>query len=107
MLWTLAGEDMLLHLPGRSRFAGSHRGREQVVGVFQATGSAAGRSIRIELHDIVGNDEHVVGLHRMTGAREGRTINQSACIVCHVKNGELLEVWLWPENVREFDEFFA
>jgi ketosteroid isomerase-like protein len=107
MLWDLAGEDMLFHMPGKSRFAGTHRGREQVLALFQATGAASGNSIRISLHDVVGNAEHVVGLHRMTGTRDGRTIDQSACIVCHVKEGVLLEVWLWPENVRRFDEFFA
>lgn len=107
MLWDLAGEDMLFHMPGRSRFAGVHRGREQILTLFQATGAAAGRSIRIELHAVVGNEEHVVGLHRMTGTREGHAIDQHACVVCHVRNGELLEVWLWPENLREFDEFFA
>ena len=103
----LADKDIRFHITGRSRWAGHYRGREQALKVFHDVGAATGRSVRIELHDVVGGDEHVVGLHRMRGHRDGKALDQNGCLVCHFKDGLMTEAWLAFENQRQFDDFWV
>lgn len=106
MLWTLAGDDLAFHVPGRSRWAGEHRGKEKLLELFYKVGEAAERSIKLELHDIVGGEDHVVGLHHITGSVGGKTLDQNGTTTCHVKDGKIIEVWLGFWSQRAFDEFW-
>jgi uncharacterized protein len=106
-LWQIAGEDLGFHVPGRSRWAGEHRGREQLLKLFHEVGQVAERSVRMELHDIVGGDEHVVGLHHVTASLPGKSLDLNGTAVCHVADGKIIEVWLGWESQRTFDEFWS
>lgn len=106
-LWAIAGEDLAFHVPGRSRWAGEHRGREQLLQLFHLIGQAAERSIRLSVHDIVGGDVHVVGLHHVTASIGGRHLDLNGTAICHVESGKIMEVWLGWESQRAFDEFWG
>lgn len=106
-LYQLAGEGMAFYVPGRSVFSGVHRGRDQILKLFHETGAVTQHSIRIELHAILGSDEHVVGLHRITAMRPGRTLNQHGCLVCHVSGGVLTDAWLSFEDLKRADAFWG
>jgi uncharacterized protein len=106
-LWSIAGEDLSFHVPGRSRWAGEHRGREALLGLFHRFGQAAERSVRIELHDIVGGEDHVVGLHRMTATIGGKSLDLNGTTTFHVADGKIVEVWLGWESQRTFDELWG
>jgi hypothetical protein len=106
-LWQIVGENLELHVPGRSAFAGVHRGRERILTVFYESGRLAGRSFKLELHSVLGGEHHVVGLHHITGTRDGRSLDQNSGLICHVESGVIVEVWVFLENVRQFDDFWA
>lgn len=106
-LWQIVGENLALHVPGKSAFAGVHRGRERILGIFYDSGRLAGRSFRLELHAVVGGEDHVVGLHHITGTRDGRVLDQKSGLVCHVEGGVIVDVWVFLEDLRQFDEFWA
>lgn len=106
-IYHLSGDNLEFHVPGRSPFAGLHRGKDEILKLFHETGRRAGRSIRLEMHAVVGGPNHVVGLHRITGAREGRTLHQNGCLVAHVQGGVLIDTWLTFEDLKAFDEFWA
>lgn len=106
-LWQLMGDDVVLHVPGRSVFAGSHRGKERILSVFYESGKLAARSFRLEAHAVFGERDHVVGLHHITGVRGDRIIDQDSFLVCHVGDGVLVDVWVGLVDVRQFDEFWA
>ena len=103
----MAGSDLSLHVAGRSRFAGVHRGAEAVLKVFYATGVETDHSLRVEMHALMGDGDHVVGLHRLTASRRGRALDQNGCVVCHVHDGSVKDVWLVVEDQYAFDEFWA
>jgi len=105
-LWQIAGEDLAFHVPGRSRWAGEHRGREQLLQLFYTVGQAAERSVKMELHDIVGGEEHVVGLHHVTASLPGKSLDLNGTAVCHVSDAKISEVWLGWQSQRAFDEFW-
>ena len=106
-IWALSGENLQFHVPGRSPWAGVHVGRDQILKMFHETGKAAGHSIKIKLHALVGGDSHVVGMHHITGSREGKVLDQHACLVAHVSGGVLVDVWLAFQDLKGFDRFWT
>ena len=105
-LWAIAGPGLVLHLSGRSKWAGDYGGREQLLDMFYRIGHEAEGSVRIQLHDIVGGDTHVVGLHHVTATRQGKPLAINGTAVCHMADGTITEVWLYWESQKTFDEFW-
>jgi ketosteroid isomerase-like protein len=106
-IYSLAGDNLEFHVPGRSPFAGLHKGKDQILRLFHETGRVAGRTILIEMHALVGGPNHVVGLHRLLGKRNGKVLDQNGCIVAHVQGGVMIDVWLVFEDLKAFDDFWS
>jgi len=62
--------DIVWHAPGRSQLAGDHQGVDTVLGYFGRTMELTGGSFRVEVHDVVANDEH--GGRAQLGPRRAR-----------------------------------
>jgi uncharacterized protein len=99
--------DAVWHAPGRSPLSGDHRGVDAILGFFARTMELTGGSFRVELHDVVANDEHAVALYVARGEREGRTLEDRSVLVSHVRNGKLLETWQHSEDQYAADEFLS
>lgn len=106
-IYSLAGDNLEFNVPGRSAFAGLHRGKDQILWLYHESGRRSGRSLRVDMHAVVGGPNHVVGLHHLSGARGNRVLDQNGCIVAHVQGGVLLDVWLTFENLKSFDDFWT
>ena len=61
---------------------------------------------KLEVHDLLANDEHGMALVRVTGQMEDKTLDQNVVHVWHVENGKLTEFWSHPLDLYAFDEFF-
>ena len=103
-LWS---EDAVWHVPGNGPFAGEHKGRDVVFGLFARLAELAGGTFRIELHDVLANDEHTVVLFRETASRQGRQLNQLETAVHHISNGSVTEMWSFVYDQRASDEFWS
>jgi len=99
--------DLVWHSPGRNQLAGDHRGVEAVLGFFGRTMELTGGTFRVEVHDVVANDEHVVGLNSVAAQRDGKTLNGRNALVFHVRDGRATEVWQFWEDQYAADEFFG
>jgi uncharacterized protein len=100
-------DDIVWHVGGRSPFAGDYKGSEEVIGLFGRQMEATGGTFKLELHDLLANDEHVVALVRTTAERNGKTLNQPGVHVVHIRDGKLAESWFHPSDQYAADEFFA
>jgi len=69
--------DIVWHASGRSQLAGDHQGVDTVLGFFAKTMELTGGNFRVEVHDIVANDEHAVGLHTAHAERGGKTLQDN------------------------------
>ncbi len=107
VLTELFGEDVVWHLPGNNPLTGVHRGRDAVFGIFAKSVELSGGSFKIELHDVLANDEHVVALTRATGSRQGRQLRSLDTDVYHMSNGKVMEFWSFAEDQRLTDEFWS
>jgi ketosteroid isomerase-like protein len=57
----------------------------------------------VDVHDVVGGDDHVVGLLRIRVTGPGEFTNP-AVFVMHVRDGKLTEFWAMNDNQAEFDK---
>jgi uncharacterized protein len=107
MLRDLFHQDAVWHAPGRNSLAGDHQGVEAILGFFARTMEVTGGTFRVELHDVVANDEHAVAIYVSRGQREGRTLDSKNVLVSHIRNGRLVEAWQLSEDQYAADEFLA
>ncbi len=103
----LLADDIVFHVPGRSQLAGDHQGKDQVLSLFARQVQLTGGTFRLEMHDVVANDEHGVVLTRTTAEREGKTLDALGVLVFHLRDGKVTEVWVHPYDEYAGDEFFS
>jgi ketosteroid isomerase-like protein len=64
-----------------------------VLGNFGRTMELTGGTFRVEVHDVVANDEHAVGLHGRMPSVGGRTLWDNTVLVFQMRDGKATEVW--------------
>lgn len=100
-------EDVRWHFPGQSPLAGHHEGADRVVALFGRLGELSSGTHRLELHDVIANDEHVVALHATRAERAGRRLQINAAQVFHVRDGKVTEAWTLHDDPDAVDEFWS
>ena len=70
----LSHPDIVWHVPGRGQVSGDHRGVDAVLGYFGQLMELTGGALRVEVHDVVANDEHAVGLHSTHAERRAKRL---------------------------------
>ena len=97
-------DDAVLHIPGRSPFAGDHSGKENLRQVAQAQAQGASRT---EIHDILVTGEHAVMLGVFRSNVGGQEIEDREVLVFRHRDGQISEVWFYPSDQYAFDEAAA
>jgi ketosteroid isomerase-like protein len=103
----ILADDCVWHVPGRGKLAGDKKGRQATVEYYGQLGVLSEGSIKVELHDLFGNDEHVVGLHRTSAELGDKAYDTTEVIVFHVNGGRISEAWEHPYNLYGQDQFFS
>jgi uncharacterized protein len=106
-LHDLFDPDVVWHAPGRGLLAGDHQGVDAVLGYFGRTMELTDGNFRVEVHDVVANDEHGVGLNSVHAERAGRTLEDNNTLVFHVRDGKVTEVWQYWSDQYAADELFS
>src|SRR5438105_155716 len=104
---SLFAEDIVWHSPGRSPFAGTYRGVDEVLGQFARLMQETGGTFRLEIHDILADDDHAVVLVRARAERNGKSLDDTTVQVWHLKDGKATEQWLHPGDQYADDEFWS
>jgi ketosteroid isomerase-like protein len=99
--------DIRWHFPGRSPFGGDYEGVGQVLDWLGRSFQASDGTIRIELHDVIGNDEHVVALTTARAERAGKRLEDNTVQVFHLQDGKVTEVWTHPSDQYASDDFWS
>jgi ketosteroid isomerase-like protein len=100
-------DDVVWHIPGMHRFAGRFDGRDAVISRL-ARMQEAGIEQRLEVHDVVANDEHAVALVdlHVTNA-DGRRYDQQQVQVWHMRGGRCHEYWAMNQDQAVLDLLLA
>lgn len=100
-------DDIIWHVPGKSPVSGDYKGVEEVLGFFAKTMEMTGGSFKLDVHDILANDEHGAALITTSGERDGKTLTARGVQVVHLTNGKVTESWFHPEDLYSVDEFWS
>jgi uncharacterized protein len=100
-------EDIRWHIPGRSPIAGDYEGIAQVMQLFARLFELSGGTFRIELHDVLANDERAVALFTIRGERAGKQLNDDAAQTYRVRDGKVAEAWSYQTDLYAVDEFWS
>ncbi len=100
-------EDMAWHWLGSGPLCGDYKGRDAVLAVFGRIQELCGGTFRIEVHDVMANDEHAVALTRWTASRQGKRLDVLDTDVYHVKDGNVVEFWSFVGDQRRDAEFWS
>src|SRR5262245_44122265 len=99
-------DDVVWHVGGNSRWAGAYEGKAAVLEFFGRQMQAIGSAPDVDIHDVVGNDDHVIslGTAKATGP-DGSTAEWKYVQVFHIRDGKATEVWGLAENDAAVDPF--
>jgi ketosteroid isomerase-like protein len=100
--------DIVFHVTNSGSLSGDYKGVDEVFGFFGKLMEETDGTFRLEVHDLLANDEHTIGLVRTTATRKGKTLEQNAVHVFHVNaEGKITENWTFAEDTAAANEFFS
>ena len=91
----------------RSAIAGEYQGKEQVLGFFGKIAELSDGTAKIDVHDLLADDEHGVALVTLSATRSGRSHEGNAAHVLHIRDGKVTEFWDAQVDQYANDEFWA
>lgn len=103
---SLFAPDIVWNVPGHNRFSGAHKGVDNVLKLFGENFAETNGTFKVELHDIVANDEHAVALATVLGERHGKKLSDRYTHIAHIKGGKVTETWIFDERPDVVDEFW-
>lgn len=103
----ILADDCVWHVPGRGKLSGDKKGRQATVEYYGQLGALSEGTIKVDLHDLLANDERVVGLHSVSAQRAGNSFDGTVALVFRVQGGRISEAWENHFNLYESDEFFS
>jgi ketosteroid isomerase-like protein len=104
----LIADDVVWHAQGVGSLSGDYRGRDQVFGFFGRLAEETGGTFRLDVHDILANDEHTAVLATLTASRGGKSIEVPVVNVSHNDaNGKITEFWTSTTDPQAALDFWA
>jgi len=96
-------DDVVWHVGGKSKVAGEYRGKDAVLGMF-AQQAPVLNDAKIDIHDVVGNDDHVIAIGTASvDDPDGGTVSWLYANVFHIENGLTKELWGLADETSESD----
>ncbi len=101
-------DEIVLHVPGRSAFAGELRGKDAVRRYLEAAIAHAQESkVEVELVEMLVGDERVALIVKERFPRPEGAVEIRRANVYRVRDEMIDEVWIFEANQYEVDELFA
>lgn len=104
---SVLADDISWHVGGSSQIAGDYHGHQEVMGFFGKLFELSGGTFRLEVHDVLANDQHGTVLVTAYAERDGKTIAAREVNIWHLADGQATEFWAFVEDQAELDEFFG
>ena len=100
-------DDIVFRIPGRSQFAGEHRGlataREYIE---SARALSEGAEVEVELIDMLASEERVALIVREQFHRDGDPIEIRRANVYRIRDDQIAEIWIFEADQYAVDALF-
>jgi ketosteroid isomerase-like protein len=106
----LLASDAQWIMTGRSRFAGTTKGREAIIGMRRRMAeltSGTWRALRDDSYDIVASDHHTLVLDRFLAERNGKQFDSHEAILVLIEGGKVKTLLHYFFDQRHFDDFWS
>jgi ketosteroid isomerase-like protein len=103
----LFAEDAVWHLGGSGGLSGDKQGLDAILAYFGELFSRSDGTIKVDLDDLIGGDNHTVGFQRVHAQRNGAAIDQRTVLVFALKDGKVREVYEFPEDTAKAADFWS
>jgi ketosteroid isomerase-like protein len=104
----LMADDVVWHVGGNNALSGEYKGKDAVFGFFGKLMQLTGGTFKLEVHDILANDEHSVTLVTETAEKDGKKYENRAVHITHPDSqGRVKEFWAFNEDQAAGDAFFS
>lgn len=100
-------ESVTYHIAGKSMIAGDYEGVDAVLGFFVRLAEETGGTFKVELVDVLANDERAVALHKGSGTRGGAKLEAMELLLFAMSDGKVTEVWPHPRDLYAVDAFWS
>ena len=73
--------------------SGDYHGRDEVFAFFGRQAEQTAGTFRLDVHDVLANDEHAVALCTLSASRGTKSVEVPVANVSHVRDGKVTEFW--------------
>lgn len=99
-------DEVVFHYFGRSPLAGTHRGKSACLAVLKQVGEKTHRKL-LAIRDVLAGEHFglIVALEQFE--RDGAPVTIERLLRYRVQDGKLAECWVYDEDQRLVDEYWA
>lgn len=107
-LGKLIDEKIVWHQPGSNQFSGERSGRGAVFEMIGAMmQSSAGTFAIDKVHSLMVNGDLVAASIHFSARRDGKSMSMDGVDVLRIKDGAIVEAWLFSGDQAAEDEFWG
>ena len=107
-LTELIADDAVWHVRIGGLLDGDYHGRDQIFGFFGRLAEETGGTFRLDVRDILANDEHTAVLCDLSASRGGKSAEQLVINVStNNRDGQITEFWSGTTDPAAAVDFWA
>jgi uncharacterized protein len=107
MLDSLA-DDAVWHVGGTHPLSGDYRGRDAILGYFDAVRERTADSMQLERLEVIADDRYGAAFLRVTATRDGKRLDTVVADAFRFDDdGRIVEFWAANADQPQIDEFWS
>jgi uncharacterized protein len=103
----LLADDAVWHVRGVGPLSGDYHGQNEIFGFFGRLAEETGGTFRLDVHDVLANDEHAVALCLLSASRGSKSVEIPVANVSHIRDGKVTEFWSATTDPQAGIDFWA
>jgi ketosteroid isomerase-like protein len=103
----IIAEDAQQHIPGTSPYAGDHKGRDAMLGLYAKLGEASNGTFRAVLQSTKADEDRVIAVYQGQGERNGKQLGTKNTLVFTLKDGLIADIVDTPDDLAAWDDFWS
>jgi len=100
-------DGVVWHVSGRGPLSGDFHGFDEIARWGGHLYEKSGGTIQEDLHEVMANDSTAFQWVTYKATREGRTIEDESVNVFRIRNGKVVECWVFFGKLYDFDAFWS
>ena len=92
---------------GEGELAGTYTGPDEIFGFWKLVANKTGGGLRLQLADVLANDDRAVALVTVRGSRGAQTLDERQIVVFEFEDNKIASASFVYERPNAYDAFWA